>query len=301
MIRTIWTFAFVVGFSVCFSQKVDSFSVENWINYNRRVVGETYGGHYQEKAYVTEQGDTLIRRLTVTSGENEVQQEVSMLHNRLNGLSITYFQNGVISTIDFYLNGKLWNVISRADSSGKLYDPGTLRNGTGTRYFFSNFDREAYCYETYKDGQPDGPYYWQRDDEWAVKGELSYRKDLVRHVPAKKVSYANESGRVFTDVFDTTDFRNIFLTSGSLLKIVKVSADSLEESAKEYKYIDQGFGDPAIVPRGTWRAVDPKKGVPVATVVFDDYGNPIRVTRYDQKGNVLSEKSFPSYNRRNWL
>jgi|HubBroStandDraft_1064217.scaffolds.fasta_scaffold94588_2 hypothetical protein len=300
MHKIIVALALAISFSTCFSQTVDSFRVDNWINFNRKVIGEAYGGHDEEKAYVTQQGDTLVRRLTLTTGYNEVQQEQSILHGQPNGLSISYYQNGVIAEISYYLNGRLWNVISRADSNGKLYNPGTLRNGTGIRYFFSNFDREPNCYETYREGLPEGPYYWQRDDEWAVTGNLAYKKSLVKYLPAKKVTYAVAGGKASTDVFDTAAFRNIFLSGGSDLKVLQVSSDSLEEKAKEYKYIDQGFGDPAIVPHGTWRVVNPQKKVPIVTVVFDDYGNPVKVTRYDPKGNVLSEQSFPSYNQRVW-
>jgi antitoxin component YwqK of YwqJK toxin-antitoxin module len=300
MQKIIATIALVINFSACFSQTVDSFSVDNWVNFNRSVIGETYGGHDKEKVYVTKQGDTLVRRLIVTSGYNEVQQEQSILHGQPNGLSISYYQNGAIAEIDYYLNGKLWNVISRADSNGKLYNPGTLRNGTGIRYFFSNFDREPNCYETYRDGLPEGAFYWQPTDERAVTGNLTYKKNLVNHIPAKKVTYAVAGGKVSTNIFDTAAFRNIFLTGDSALRILKLSSDSLEENPKEYKYIDQGFDDPAVVPRGTWRVVNPKKNVPIATVVFDDYGNPIKVTRYDLKGNIFSEKNFPSYTRRIW-
>src|SRR5580658_1931550 len=162
MHKIIVALALAISFSTCFSQTVDSFRVDNWINFNRKVIGEAYGGHDEEKAYVTQQGDTLVRRLTLTTGYNEVQQEQSILHGQPNGLSISYYQNGVIAEISYYLNGRLWNVISRADSNGKLYNPGTLRNGTGIRYFFSNFDREPNCYETYREGLPEGPYYWQR-------------------------------------------------------------------------------------------------------------------------------------------
>ena len=117
-------------------------------------------------------------------------------------------------------------------------------------------------------------------------------------MPAKKVTYAVTGGKIFTYVFDTAAFRNIFLAGDSSLKILKISPDSVEENPKEYKYIDEGFGDPAIFPFGTWRVVNPKKRVPIVTVVFDDYGNPVKVTRYDPKGNILSEQSFPSYNKR---
>jgi len=291
---------FVFYFSNCNCQTIDTFHVDNWINFNRQVEGETYGGHYEEKGYVTEQGDTLVRRLTVTTGYNQVQQEQSILHSLPNGLCISYYQNGVIAEIAYYLNGRLWNVISRADSSGKLYNPGTLHNGNGTRYFFSNFDRESNCYETYKEGLPDGPFYWQRDDEWAVSGDLTYKRSLVNYIPAVKVTYSVSSGKVFTAVFDTSEYHNIFFGGDLDLKVIKVSSDSMEERPKEYKYIDQGFGDPAIAPKGIWRVVNPKKGVPIITVTFDDYGNPIKVARYDVNGSLLSIKSLPSYNRRIW-
>src|ERR1700722_9222216 len=99
MQKIIAIIALVSSFSTCFSQTVDSFSVDNWINFNRRVIGETYGGHDKERMYVTQQGDTLVRRLSFTTGDNQVQQEQSMLHGQPNGLSISYYQNGAIAEI----------------------------------------------------------------------------------------------------------------------------------------------------------------------------------------------------------
>jgi hypothetical protein len=295
MNKIIVTVALAVSFSTCFSQTEDSFSVGKWVNFNRRVIGDTYGCHDVEKAYITQQGDTLVRRLTVTSGHNQVQQEQSILHGQLNGLTISYYQNGAISEIDYYLNGRLWNVISRADSNGKLYNPGMLRNGTGVRYFFDNSGHEPNCYETYQDGLPDGPYYWQREDDWAVSGNLTYKKSVVKYLPAKKVTYIVAGGKVSTDVFDTTAFRNIFLAGDSSLIILKISSDSVEETPKEYKYIEQRFDDPAIVPRGMWRVVNPQKKVPIVTAVFDDYGNLLKSLDMTQRAIFsLNKASRPT-------
>ena len=288
----------IIPFSTCFSQSADSFSVDNWKNFNRYVVGETYGARYVEKAYVTSQGDTLIRRLTVTSGINQVQEEVSIVHGQPNGLSISYYQNGAIAEVAYYLNGKIWNVISRADSNGKLFDPGTLKNGTGIRYFFGR--PEPNCYETYQNGVPEGPYYWQASADWAVKGYLTYNTGLVKHVPAKKVTYSIDGAKPITNVFDTAVFAQIFDGQDSSLKILKLSDDSVIEEPKEYKYISQQFGDPAIVPKGTWQLLNPERKTIISTVVFDDYGNAIKVTRYDLNGKIFSERNFPAKKERDW-
>jgi hypothetical protein len=76
--------------------------------------------------------------------------------------------------------------------------------------------------------------------------------------------------------------------------------DSLPENTKEYKYINVNFDDPAIIPRGTWQVVNTKTGKALTIVVYDDNGNPIKVTKFKENGEILSENTFPSYNERKW-
>lgn len=286
-----------------FSQVDDSSLIDNWKNFDRtRGVGDSYIHSYVNKQYLTSEGDTLVRSLSISGEFHQILKEESFVHNKLNGLEIEYYPNGNVREINYYLDGNLWEVISRADSNGKLYNPGNLHNGNGVRFFFDHYGLEPNCYETYKNGVPEGPFFWRNTDLTYLKGELTYKPSVVRYLPAKKVTFVNSSGRQTTRVFDTSLYRNIFVgdRADPELKVLSVSNDSLQERPRDYRYIDINFDDPAIIPRGNWEVVNVKNGKPMTTVEFDNNGNPIKVARYDDKGNLVSQETLPSYNTRVW-
>jgi len=291
----------LLGWLSGYAQKKDIFIIDNWINYNRlRGPGDNYGVKYEEKPYYTADGDTLIRRVFLTAEFDQVQKEESLLHGKRNGLAITYYPNGIVAEINYYLNDKLWNVISRADSNGTLLNPGTLHNGTGIRFFFDLRGNEPNCYETYVNGFAEGPYYWVKDETTAIKGNLTYKKSLVKRLPGKKVTFINSAGVRSTIVVDTSLFRQVFLDEGSDFKVLTATNDSVEEAPKEYKYIELMFDDPAIVPYGTWQIINFKTQRLKLAVTFDSYGNPVKVIRYKEDGSEASGQSLPSYNTRKW-
>jgi antitoxin component YwqK of YwqJK toxin-antitoxin module len=303
MQKIILFISFIFSCLHLFCQKNDSLIANRWVNYLRsRGVGENDEHNLADKQYVTKEGDTLVRRFFVSDGLNQVLKEQSLIHNKQNGLEITYYSNGGIKEISYYLNGRLWDVISRADSNGKLQNPGDVHNGSGTRFFFDHYGLEPNCYETYKDGVPEGPFYWRNTTISYLKGELTYKPSVVKFIAAKKVTYANPKGKTTTAIMDTGSYRAIFLAdrADAYLKVLNASDDSLPEPPKDYKYIDVNFDDAAIVPRGTWQEINVKNGKPLTTVEFDDNGNPIKVIQYDDKGNLVSQKSLPSYNTRMW-
>lgn len=243
----------------------------------------------------------MQRRFSLTGKFRQILKEQSFLHNKQNGLEITYYPNGTIQTIDYYLNGKLWDVISRSDSNGRLQNPGNLHNGNGVRFFFDQFGVEPNCYMTYQKGVPEGLFYWQSSLMTYVKGELKYKESIVRYLPAKKVTYTNPQGRTITTVFDTSLYRSVFVANPNIdLKVLSVTDDSLQEQPRDYKYIDINFDDPAIIPTGTWQIVNTKTGKVLTSVVYDNNGNPIKVTRFKENGDALSEKVLPSYDTRKW-
>jgi antitoxin component YwqK of YwqJK toxin-antitoxin module len=123
-----------------FCQRSDSLVANRWVNYLRpRGVGDNDTHDLVDKQCVTKEGDTLVRRFFVSGELNQVLKEQSLIHNKQNGLEITYYSNGGIKEISYYLNGRLWDVISRADSNGKLQNPGDVHNGSGTRFFFDHY------------------------------------------------------------------------------------------------------------------------------------------------------------------
>src|ERR1700754_2732545 len=143
-----------------FSQVADSVKDTKWINYKRiSVEVENNLKYFEDKIYVSQEGDTLVRSFTKSRATNAVICESSFLHNKKNGLEIIYFPNGVIESINYFLEGKLWEAISRADSNGMLLNPGTLHDGNGTKFFTDYHHLNSNCYQTYKNGLPNGPFY----------------------------------------------------------------------------------------------------------------------------------------------
>jgi hypothetical protein len=112
----------------------------------------------------------------------------------------------------------------------------------------------------------------------------------------------NSEGRVTSTIMDTTSYKRIFVADSAKteLKVLSLSNDSLPEQNRGYEYIDMNFDDLAIIPRGTWQEINKKNGKVMTSVVYDNNGNPIKVTRWDENGKVYSERSFPSYNTRQW-
>ena len=303
MQKTIFAISLILSCCRLFSQSNDSLISDRWVNYLRpRGVGDSYSNKLIDKQCITKEGDTLVRRFFISGELAQVLKEQSLIHGKQNGLEITYYPNGGIEEISYYLNGRLWDVISRADSNGRLQNPGNLRNGSGVRFFFDHYGLEPNCYETYQGGVPEGPFYWRNSAISYLKGELTYKPSVVKYIAAKKVTYTNSKGKTSTSIMDTGFFRATFLieNSDSSMKVLKVTDDSLPEQPKDYKYIDVNFDDAAVVPRGIWQEINVKNGKPLTTVEFDNNGNPIKVRQYDDKGNLVSQKSLPSYNTRVW-
>ena len=66
------------------------------------------------------------------------------------------------------------------------------------------------------------------------------------------------------------------------MKLLSVADDSVEAPAREFKFINFGFGDdPTVMPVGEWKKVSIMTGKTISTATFDDNGNPINVRRYD--------------------
>jgi antitoxin component YwqK of YwqJK toxin-antitoxin module len=143
-------FFLLTGF-YSFSQVEDSLAADKWVNFNRpRGTGDNYFHNVVDKQYITKDGDTLVGSLFLSAEYHQILKEQSFLHDKQNGLEIVYYPNGVIHTIDYYLNGRLWDVVSLADSNGRLQNPGNLHNGTGIRFFSDEFNVEPNGYMTYK-------------------------------------------------------------------------------------------------------------------------------------------------------
>jgi antitoxin component YwqK of YwqJK toxin-antitoxin module len=243
-----------------------------------------------------------MRVIDETSETGEILQETSYLHNKRNGLQIEYHTNGFIKEINYYLDGKLWEVISRADSTGKLLDPGTLRDGNGVKRFHDFYGMDPNCFETYKNGLPEGPFYKVIDAGTAAKGELTYNMAAVNYLPAKKVLYTDAKGDTSTDVFEKREYNFLFSDSSGLgLKVIRATDDSVVQPAQVFPYLELGFGDPAIVPRGHWEITTLESKKLIETVDYDNCGNAINVIVYKSDGTVFSQKKYPPCNKRKFI
>jgi len=255
-------------------------TVDKWINFNRLNKGGLDNSKMETKRNVTLQGDTLERRFVLNSF-GEVIGEESWLHGQRNGLQISYYLNGIVEEITYYLNGCPWDVVSLADTTGKLCFPGTLHNGNGTRHFFDYiYDYGPVGFATYKNGHMEGPFLRCLGSE-TITGNVAYKKSAVRYRPAKKVSFATVDNEIVTVSLDSSEVRQVFFDVYQPdIKILAVVDDSIEVDAPEFKYI--GFGldsDPAVIPVGEWKKVNTKTGKTISTATFDDNGNLISIRR----------------------
>jgi antitoxin component YwqK of YwqJK toxin-antitoxin module len=291
--------------SLCIAASAQDTSAEKQTNFSRkRGMADNTTANYETKVYVLENGDTLVQKFARALYTNEILRESTYFHNKKNGLEITYYPNGMVSTINFYLDGKLWETISRADTSGRLIDPGNLRNGTGVVPIYSVYGFDSLGYETYKNGYPEGPFA-VKGTSYLTKGDLTYKKSAVNYLPAKRVTYTNTDGKVCTDVFGDHEYASLFLDTGQKndLKILTVTNDSVIEESRDFTYLPlpSYFPDPAIIPKGVWTITDIRNNKMLESVLHDDAGNPIKVVKYKENGDILWTGEFPPCSKRKQL
>jgi hypothetical protein len=281
------------------SQTVDDLKATKWVNYDRkRGIGDHTPGEYDEIQYHSIQGDTLLRLLAKNRGTKEVLYEESYIHGEKNGLAIYYFPNGVIKEIDYYLNGKIWETISRADSTGKLLDPGNLHNGSGIKFFYDFYLTEPNCYETFKEGLPDGPYYAVNGIGTCVKGNLQYKPSSALYLRAKKVRYVDSHGDSVTETFNMGDYKTVFNDLNRLnYKIIATWEDSVIQLPKTFPYIDIGFSDPAVIPVGQWQILNSRTNKTKGSIDYDANGNAVKLIWFDADGKILSKREFLPCNK----
>ena len=287
-----------------FSQIPDSMNDSKWVNYKRvRVNEENSLRYFEDKRFVTENGDTLTRSLARSKATHNVISETSYLHNKKNGLEVTYFQNGVIEEINYYLDGKLWETISRSDSNGRLLNPGTLHNGNGTIFFTDYHSLDSNCFETFSNGLPEGLYYQPIGSYTAVMGNLTHKKNAVNYFPAKRIVFQDSSGRKYSEVYKVSLFKEIYpeIRKNTPDEILAVQDDSVEEDARNFDELSIGFSDPATIPRGSWKVFNFKTGKTFKSIDYDNSGNPIRIIAYNEDGTVSWQRQYPPCTKRKIL
>src|ERR1700722_4496938 len=63
------------------------------------------------------------------------------------------------------------------------------------------------CYETYKNGFPEGPFYTVCDQGETVKGNLTYKPSSIVYLPAKRVVYVGPNGDSTTAVIELREYK----------------------------------------------------------------------------------------------
>jgi hypothetical protein len=163
-----------------------------------------------------------------------------------------------------------------------------------TRYSDSN-------YATYKNGVLEGPYSGTIVSGERVEGELAYKKSVVNYYPAKRVIYSALHKKPDTALFELNSYKSIFLAGDTALRVLSATDDSVAEPAPSYPGIDMSFGDPAVIPRGSWHVIRVSTGKDVAIVDFDDNGNAIRLRWLDEEGVVRRDEHYPPCGKRKMI
>lgn len=266
----------------------------------KRGVGESSIANWKDKLFITENGDTLILQQAISMGVGEILYETSIIHNKRNGLEISYYPNGKIKEINYFLNDKIWEVIYRADSTGKSLNPGNVTNGNGIKYFFDIYFQNQKFYETFKNGLPEGMYYGPEGIGRGVKGRLTYNKSVVNYFPAKKVIYISPNGEKATEIFNLNQYKSIFedTSNSKMYRIISVQDDSVMQEPESFSPLEISFDDPAIIPVGEWVYFDLKSRVKIESFEFDNSGNVIKEIIYSEGGKVFSEKNYAPCNKR---
>lgn len=266
----------------------------------KRGVGESTIANWKDKIFVTENGDTLKLQLAISMGVGEILYETSLMHNKRNGPEISYYPSGKIKEINYYLNGRIWEAIYRADTTGKLLNPGNLTNGSGVKYFYDFFCQDPNFYETYKDGLPEGIYYGPAGIGRGVKGRLTYKKSAINYFPAKKVVYISPNGEKTSEIFNMHQYKSIFedTSNNTAYKILSVEEDSIEQEPENFSPLEVSFDDPAIIPIGKWVYFDLKSGITIESFEFDNNGNVIMEIIYSEEGKATSQKYYAPCNKR---
>jgi antitoxin component YwqK of YwqJK toxin-antitoxin module len=69
-------------------------------------------------------------------GNGNRRMNAFMLNGLLEGIGENYYPNGKVESIIEYKAGKVWNVKEMRDASGRILNPGTLKDGTGELIYY---------------------------------------------------------------------------------------------------------------------------------------------------------------------
>jgi hypothetical protein len=131
----------------------------------------------------------------------------------------------------------------------------------------------------------------------AIAGEVRYRPQCVNYLPAYKVKYKIDTIET-TAVFDTVTFNRLKEAGGFSSYVILNPQDSVKEDEPEDKELYDWLGEVDAVRVGKWRWYNFETNKSLVDVEYDDCSNPIKVTRYDEKGNIRDVRTYPSAPKR---
>jgi hypothetical protein len=209
------------------------------------------------------------------------------LNNEVNFLLIGYYPNGIVHNIDFYLNDLPWETMSLSDTAGTTHDPGTLKEGNGTKSFMSYTGRSL-GFETLKNGHEDGEYlHLDVNSNTGISGLVKYHPACINYEPAFEVKFVLNKDTIL-EILDTTFYSQILIKQKGV-KIISVRPDSLKEEAPQYDILTEYFRETENVPVGKWRYFNSETNKTLVEIDFDDCGNEMTRT-YFNDDNTIRDK-----------
>lgn len=303
-------FSFLLFSNPSIGQFSDTLIKGKLVNFQRK---RTFGDYAVKNSFL----DTTLRagfgtmqRLITINPSYQLAQQQVVVNGKLNGLSISFWANGIVNSVDYYFEDRLWETISKTDSTGKLLNPGTLVNGNGLVYKYTPKGKRIST-TTYKEGYPSGPYSKVGSElspfsygtvhgrVFLTEGDLTYRPSAVNYFIAVKMKYINEDNDTVTKTVEKVHYDSVYSRREYFdYKILETTKDSLMQLSSANYILDMHFDDPAVIPKGKWKVfdgIDRKKLL--MEVDHDENGNAISIIVYS-KGKKFNEFTFPPCGKR---
>ena len=276
--------------SFAFCQKMDSLRDKKLL---RKVAD-------WEKTFVAKSNDTLTRRFTYLFKPDvgTIAYDANEVNGRQNGLTIGYHRNGKVFSIVYFLDGKPWESIFLADSSGNLHFAGNLKDGYGEMRFI-NEDGSELGYVNYKNGRLNGKYYFLHEahGKIALEGELTYNEQLAKYDTLRFIEFLYKKDTQTAVILngranDSISQMALSIKSNPNIKIIKTET-AIEllpgmENPDLHIYLETG-----VVPVGHWKLFDKNLKTTFLSYEFDQKGKLTLYISYNEDGSINQKRTYP--------